>query len=792
MIDLAMIFKLAFGRPRRECTQFLGLTQFLGSTQFLAQFLGLAVVWFSPAMLLSQEPFGAGDPFASPDPAADVTAASPAPALVPNASAAPIADDEDPLVRILRANPPKTTAEFAETLEWMVRIRRWDEVGRYLDQIQRAGWTRDQLADLSQAGGASLWSRLRGAASELSDAQRNFVREVAALPAQLARDPQWIDGWINQLAATTAGERREAQLRLLRAQRAAVARLSLHLLASHPRVSGVMLVEALLEFDADGIDALRAACIVHDADARTRALLAIAQSTSSEFGVEMGSGLYASDLSIDARAALSKALSQKYGKLPTSVSIYDFIVARFKRQLDDYQLARAQPARLPVSVWRIGPDGRSIVATETASPDRSLETLAQLASHRIRFDMRSHEDTIDCAAVLLQHAYQSQPGVVIADPAWQPLAELPEEATGRDFWKQVLDRSQNWQMHGAAIRASQAIGRELATSIPGASSFDFIAGCLRDSRPVIRYIAVDAIARADLRAPYNGSASALEVAVEMSRLREGPMVLVVGLTSDLRLAAEQQLAAIGAHSIAVNSTQAALQVLDQPYPIELIMIVDRVPRNSTLTLVDRLRHSRRGGSLPIAILTEDLLPIEHSELSRTPGIVFSVLSEQADQMPRVIQEMERRLDVRPLLGAERAAFAESATTLLAKIASDRPTYSFYALARWEKELVALADLLPTELWLTLLGGLGTVESQEQLLIIASDKSASADSRSGAANAFARSTNEFGLLLSRPAILKAYELYNSQGPNDPVTVSALGRVLDAIETRTGKGLIDPAP
>jgi hypothetical protein len=39
-------------------------------------------------------------------------------------------------------------------------------------------------------------------------------------------------------------------------------------------------------------------------------------------------------------------------------------------------------------------------------------------------------------------------------------------------------------------------------------------------------------------------------------------------------------------------------------------------------------------------------------------------------------------------------------------------------------------------------------------------------------------------LDRPAVWKAYDLYNTQGPHDPVTVTALGQVLDAIETRTG--------
>ena len=68
---------------------------------------------------------------------------------------------------------------------------------------------------------------------------------------------------------------------------------------------------------------------------------------------------------------------------------------------------------------------------------------------------------------------------------------------------------------------------------------------------------------------------------------KGRLCLVIGLSSDLRLAAQQQLLAMGAQAIAVTSTAEALRVLNEPYPVEYIMVVDRLPRNSILTGVDR-------------------------------------------------------------------------------------------------------------------------------------------------------------------------------------------------------------
>lgn len=756
------------------------------------RWIALGAILLAPASLSAQDaqdPFGAGNPFGG---AADNAAAVAQPPVAAPAAAAPLAEDPDPLVRMLRHSPPQTPEEYAQALEWLVRIGRWDEIGRQLDALQRAGWNREQLAELSSAGGANLWYRLREGGKELTDAQKKLVSDIAALPAQLAREPQWLDSWIDRLAAPTAGERLEAQLRLERASRPAIERLCARLLAGDQRVSGRALVESLLQFPGDGVEALRAACVVADSAARTRVLLALAQSSATQFGVELGSAIESASLPAQSRQAVSQALLDKYGKLPTHESVHEFMLGRFERQLADYQLIRTGRPRVPVTAWRVDSAGTGIKAIETTAADHALELLAQIAAHRIGYSFRTHQDEIDCATVLLQHSYQSRPGVATDNPLGGLIAGLPEEAATSDFWKQVLDRSDEWQMHGASVRATQAIGAGLASHLPGTDGFAFIAECLRDSRPVIRYVAVDAIARAQVKAPYDGAPAALETAIEMSRLGQGPMALVVGLTSDFRIAAEQQLAALGSPAIAVNSTAAALQILDQPYPIEMIMVVDRVPHNSVRALVERLRHSRRGGSLPVAVLTDNLEPFEVSELSRMPGVVMSVLSTDPAHMPRVIGELEGTLDIRPLSPEERAGFAATANAFLARIAADRQNYGFYPLARWEKELTSAVDSLPREAWLGILSGLGTPDSQRQLMLVAADLSVAEPARGQAAEAFERSVQEFGLVIGRSGILQAYELYNTQGPDDPATVVALGRVLDAIETKTGKGESVPVP
>ncbi len=512
-----------------------------------------------------------------------------------------------------------------------------------------------------------------------------------------------------------------------------------------------------------------------DATARGRVYVGIAQSYVSGFGAEMGAAMQDEAIPPAARQSLNDALLKKHGQLPSLEAVRDYVAAKFKTQLDQYQLVRTRPARVPGIVWRVASDGKSVKAVSAPVPDHALETLAQLATHRINCLGTTENDLVDCATVLAQRAYQAN------QPATGWLAQ-PKDS---DFWKRVLDKSNVWQMHGASLVAVDFIGRSPNLNKPGDASLTVIAEAVRDARPVMRYVAVEALAKADPHAAYNGSASALETAVEMGRLGPGPMVLVIGLSSDLRMAAKQQLAAMEAQAIEVNSTADALRILNEPYPIEYIMVVDHLPRNSILTSLDRLRHSKRGASLPIAVLTDELDRLEQSEISKMPGVVFSVLSELPEQMPRVIAELEQRLDTRPLTGEQRQRFAETAHQFLSKIASDRQTYGFYELVRWDKELAEVASNFSNETRLAFLASMGTIASQHELMELAAETSTNAQTREQAADLFARSVAEHGLLLLRADVLQAYAKYNSQGPTDPVTVTALGKVLDAIESKTAK-------
>jgi CheY-like chemotaxis protein len=281
----------------------------------------------------------------------------------------------------------------------------------------------------------------------------------------------------------------------------------------------------------------------------------------------------------------------------------------------------------------------------------------------------------------MQRTYKVRPQLFAGELENFMLADIAPEVRGDiGFWQSVFARCEQWQLHGAAIRSLQLMADGIATGEFDAS-ISFLSKLLKDPTPAIRYSALEILAKLDPKANFYGNEWAMETAVEMTRLQSGPHALVIGLQSELRQEAQQQINLQTSSDVTVvNSGAAALKALDEPQPVELIFIVDRVSDTTISQLIQRLRNTARGRSLPIAVLTQELYSYERDLIDETPGVITSVLTRNADQMQRAMAMMDASLDTTPLTSTDRASFASSANRFLARIASDREHYAFYPLS----------------------------------------------------------------------------------------------------------------
>ncbi|MEM8733518.1 MAG: hypothetical protein AAGG44_04830, partial [Planctomycetota bacterium] len=476
-------------------------------------------------------------------------------------------------------------------------------------------------------------------------------------------------------------------------------------------------------------------------------------------------------------------LLKKYGQLPTQERIHEFVGKEFDNRLVQYFQDRVQTTQLPTRVWQVTADGNSIEAVQGNSASRALSQLEMITTLRTQLLGGNRDADLECAVAFLQSSYQKTRSVVAEKISLRRLPSLEGRSGDANFWRDVYQRASNWQMHGAALRALQTIP---ANDPDVAATLGFLSDLLQDTRPVIRYTALKTISEIDPRLAYRGSERALVTAIEMSRLGSGPRSLVVGLSSDLLQAARQQIQVATAGEVTIaNSAQSALMALDQENPYELIFIVDRVSDQRLFEMMQRLRNTKRGQALPLAVLVSELYSHETGWIERNGGVVKGALTSDPNNMQRVIGQMLGRLDTEPMSIEDRSAFAFIAKQFLTQITANQEQYPFYVLSDYREQLVSTTASASAGTQLQMLGGLGTSSSQMELVRLAANPARSETDRMKAASAFESSIRRYGILLNEAALKNCYEIYNSLGPTDPIVVQAVGRILDVIEAQEGK-------
>ncbi len=507
------------------------------------RYLSIAAViclWFAAGGSYAQEP---ADPFGGAPADGDVFSGAPVPQVgAASAKANEIpADDPDPVIRMLRSHPPKSPDDFADGLTWTIRLKRWDEVGRLLERLQAMNWSLEQKATIARRMGAAMVLRMRSAEATLTEAQKSVAGELFQAPSQLVRDPAWIDQTIDALASLVPAERRAAQLRLHDGSSMAIARLVNRLLAGDPKVAPLQLASATVSFGEDGKEALRAACLVPNPSASSRVVLAIADLPAGEFGTELGAAMVSRTLDPAVQQSLSKKLASKFASLPDSKTVEAHLAEKFDSALQSYQQQRLIETPLVDHVWRPAADGKSIERSEVSPADRALEIAARYAAYRMQSQVATDEGLAASAAVLLQRTYKMRPQLFAGELASFELAPIAAEVReDHKWWQRVFARCQEWNLHGGALRALQAMADQLALG-KAEASIAFLTKLLKDPTPTIRYTAFEALAKLDPQNSYYGNEWAVETAIEMTRLQSGPHALVIGLQGELRQGARQQI-----------------------------------------------------------------------------------------------------------------------------------------------------------------------------------------------------------------------------------------------------------
>jgi CheY-like chemotaxis protein len=776
-----------------------------------------AAIWMAAALTIScsaalaqQDPFSgdsfSNDPFGMSDAADSSSAArqedsfgfgrtdlprdvSPS-APLDGESGRAAASANDPLILMLNERPPTTPSEVGRFLGWMTQLEHWPQVGVLLDKVSGSSWDLNQKADVAKAAGQSAMRRLRAADVPLSETQRSTADEIHRAPSELASNAQVINQRIDQLKDENPAVRRMAQLRLQDGGSEALIQLARQLLQEKSSVPPVMLAGTINEFGREGINLLREASFISNPETRRRILLALAEVPGNSYSLELASALVGQISEPALVSELADTLGTRFTRLPTSDSVRQHLITAFDNALLEYRLAsegstgaisgRIEDDLLTDRLWLPSAGGDSITPHPATKQMLTLSRLSQIGWMLGQLQTADRSDTLKAGTISLQRLYHfGQKGAEQDDASL--LDSFPqEELEDPDYWIGVFNLASEWEMHGAAVMAIQKMV-DLKNLSEKSTSIDFLSRSLFDSRPAIRYAALEAIALIDPQDDYSGSERALTTALEMLKLGSGPQALIVGSNFEISKTAEALLSQqTNIESIVLTSGRETLLSLSASNPADLLVIVDRVQDLSLFELMQRIRNTQGGGQIPIAVMIPELARHERQWIDKTPGVITGVLSRQDGEVGRQLQALMDSMEVLPLTNQQRSRYSEIAEQFITRIAEDRNTYAFYPFDQWRSFLVNLTSSASALAHSQVLSSLSSPEGQQRLVQLVAAAGVAESERHLALRGFERSVQKHGLLLNRQDIQLAYDLYNRLGPNDAGIAKVMGELLDLIE------------
>jgi hypothetical protein len=343
----------------------------------------------------------------------------------------------------------------------------------------------------------------------------------------------------------------------------------------------------------------------------------------------------------------------------------------------------------------------------------------------------------------------------------------------------------------AAARVLGDIGDEsLLRSAAGQAAPLVQAAAHPDRR--LRLAAVEAILNLNPQKAFAGSHHVTDALAYMVATTGHLKALVADANGQEAQRMAGLLVELGYNAEAVYSAkQLASRAVESP-DFAFALFNTQLPYSEPDQLVQRIRHDPRSALLPLGLVNvgEDFGRAEALARKHPRTAVF-VRTRDVKHMESQVKALMETAGRDFVTREERVQQARRALILLAQItAAERPLYDFKPHEQMLEPTVFVPELSP--LAADVLGNLGTPFSQRTLVNVASTNTLPIEPRKAAADAFRRSYDRHGVLLTREEILRQYDRYNGSRFADQPTQAVLGSILDTIESKRKKSSDDAQP
>lgn len=708
--------------------------------------------------------------------------ASPAPAPKNATSGNTAVKDNESNVVVLsiRDSQLVTPQQYGQAFVWLARIQRFDEIGRYLDQIRAANWDQGQKANLLDNTDSALWLNIANR-PELTDQQKIVAREVLDAAYHQARSPQQLDKWIVALSSESAGERAQARSELLKVDFEGLQRLAKAIATDEvSNIDG--LSAAVFEFGDRGIAMLEDMIIGSDLPTAERATAVLAKIGPFDSASALINATNRSDSTEAMKKTSLEGLNRLLGYVPNQTEANQYMRNKIARLIQEAQsYAGNTYDRRWVMRWD---QANGLLAGKQVTIDKAFWWQADREARGMLRWSEVPGDTLESlVAIRLQNAFEDN-GSYHDDVAMQQFtSEFPATVLTSEFLGRVLRMSRDRGWNGSQVRALQLLGSIQLDSMPEWVLQD-IAAATGNGNPGLRYAAFETISTLDPQAPYAGSHRVLLTAVELLRVGPYPRALVVSGFSYESGDVSSKLLQYGFQSTASGSARGTLRGLDQPNPYELIVIAGKVNDMPVSQLVQRITESRYGNGIPVLVVLGENEPARRALVGIKNVIVVEGIPTDSMAM-QALWEQIAPVAVPKLSPNDRVSAAVKAGELLKKISEESEVYSFYNLGSMEAEIGG--DFALPAGWGaadSMLASFGSAEGQAKLSNRVVDLGLDLESRKRAAVQLVHSIRRHGVRMDRETVQLQYDRFNRWIVSKPDDAAPVGWILDAMEARAG--------
>ncbi len=684
-------------------------------------------------------------------------------------------NERSAVVLSLRSNPPRTASELARAIQLLARIRRWDEVGNWLDEAVKLGLNETNATQMVQAAGTQTFLQLTSPEARLSAPRKANAKKILDLASAAANNPKKLIESVASLRSNNKTERIQAHRYLASAGNRGVSALINHMLAEGTAAPTPTLCESFSLMGKPAFSAWQAAMTSPLADARGNLALLAARSGEPSLTTELCVAAIDPQIDPSVREELAKVAADRNKSIPASQAIYRHSIDQMQKSIKAFQKIRWMDEPDAFMTWQLSTDGRSVMEKTARLADLEWVRTAQLANAAIRCGEFADSSSGLAVAILSENACRSVPEaastLTLANVAPRIPATLLDSY---EFGCLVWDGAESSNLASGQLMAVRNLARWAnPKTIPNAVR-DRLAHACGSGFASVRYAAAQAmlgtmytqaddgtIQLSDVH--FDGRNRLERVLSEMRMLEASPLALVVGGAADLRTHVRTFLEAFGYRVLEAASATQTMSVLREGQPVEAVFVVSHVLEMNLGDLTQRVRANPATAGCPIAILAASLSRGEHEIAGQDTRVVMgSVPPEQAD-----FADILRRMSIvtqSPLMDS-----------------TNRNAWRELSSAYWVDRQSKFVSTQPKSLRSTVVD---TPVGQLQLIQIAIDNSRSLPQREQASQNFVQSVKQFGVMISSETVKAQYDEYNKRGPDELDLRIVLGRILDAIEEAKG--------